>query len=206
MNVRKLLSLTVFFLVSSSSFAGTPPQELQRAIDDLEVIESLIQGKLTTATKNELQKRLDSVQLRLKELQDDMLRQDVGSSIQMDAGTDGFSFQMNVNENRPIAPPPPPEIGPQPMNSAQFSSLTGAINSEAFGDGKLRTLQSASSGSFFTSQQAKSLVSLYTFGDDKIEAAVMLYPRVLDPENFYIVYGAFNFESEKEEVRQRLGL
>jgi len=37
-----------------------------------------------------------------------------------------------------------------------------------------------------------------------VEAAVMLYPRVVDPGNWYVVEQAISFESSRRELRQRL--
>ena len=43
------------------------------------------------------------------------------------------------------------------------------------------------------------------FEKDKVEAAVLLHPHVVDPENWFQVYGAFDFDANKRKVRERVG-
>jgi hypothetical protein len=44
-----------------------------------------------------------------------------------------------------------------------------------------------------------------TFGKDKVEVAALLFEAVVDPENWFEVYGALTFESDKRELRKRVG-
>ncbi|MCA9547469.1 MAG: DUF4476 domain-containing protein, partial [Myxococcales bacterium] len=51
---------------------------------------------------------------------------------------------------------------------------------------------------------ARSLAEKLTFGDDRIEVFVTLYPKVIDPENSHVFYGALVHGSDKEKLEKRL--
>ncbi len=57
----------------------------------------------------------------------------------------------------------------------------------------------------FTAQQVAQLMQTAGFGSERIRIAVLLWPRVLDPENFPDLVNQLSFESERQELRQKLG-
>lgn len=93
-----------------------------------------------------------------------------------------------------------------PMADADFAQLLAAIKAESFSSGKRRVLQMAAPYSYFSTQQVKTLVKAFDFSSDQVDAAVLLYPQIIDYHNFYQVLDAFTFESSKQEVRERLQL
>ena len=95
--------------------------------------------------------------------------------------------------------PPPPRV----VSSGELSRIQGAIRSESFSDDKLAVLRDASRGRQFTSAQVRGLMDLFAFSDDKVDAAVILYPKVVDQQNWYTVYGALTFSSDKDALRAR---
>jgi|GEM_PF-2704382 len=101
------------------------------------------------------------------------------------------------------APPPAQLI---PMDDVQFYRLVTQIENEPFSEGKLRIISLAAEYNYFSSAQIYTVIASLPFSADKIEAAVLLYPMVVDPDAFYQVLSAFTFESSKEQVRARLGL
>lgn len=92
------------------------------------------------------------------------------------------------------------------MEDVQFYRMVAQIEDEPFPSGKLSIISMAVDYNYFTSAQVYTVLNALTFPSDKVEAAVLLYPMVLDPDAFYQVFGAFTFESSKEEVRARLGI
>lgn len=104
---------------------------------------------------------------------------------------------------RPQPPPPPPPVpAVQPISEAQLDGLSRAIARESFGDGKLRVLESAASQQYFLVPQVLKLLQRFTFSQDRLQAARVLWPRVLDRDNAYQLYGAFTFSGEKEEMKR----
>ncbi len=97
-----------------------------------------------------------------------------------------------------MAPAQPSVTSPE-----ELSRIRRAVDAESFADDQLAVLRSASHGRRFTSAQVVVLMEAFNFSDDRIEAADMLYPQVVDLQNWYTVYGALTFSSDKDELRQR---
>ncbi|HEX8703524.1 MAG TPA: DUF4476 domain-containing protein [Myxococcaceae bacterium] len=106
---------------------------------------------------------------------------------------------------QPQPPPPPPPPVVYPITEDQLQQLSKAIARESFGDGKLRVLESAASQKHFLVPQVLKLLQRFTFAEDRLNAVRVLWPRVLDRENAYQLYGAFSFSTEKDELRKIIG-
>jgi hypothetical protein len=106
---------------------------------------------------------------------------------------------------QPAPPPPPPVPAVQPITEAQLDQLMKAIGRESFSDGKLRVLSSAAPTQYFLVPQVQKLLQRFSFGEDKLNAMRVLWPRVLDRENAFQLYGSFTFQGEKEQLRQIIG-
>lgn len=104
-------------------------------------------------------------------------------------------------------PPPPPQPQPQvyPIAENQLQNLIQAINKESFGDAKLRVLEVAAPSQYFLVSQVTKILQRFSFGDDKLDAVRVLWPRVLDRENAYQLYQSFTFQGEKDQLRQIIG-
>ena len=92
---------------------------------------------------------------------------------------------------------------PRVTSSADMDRIVASIARESFSDDKLSVLRSASQGRRFTSSQVRRVMDQFTFSDDKIDAASMLFPRVVDQQNWYTVYSSLTFGSDKAELRRR---
>ena len=92
------------------------------------------------------------------------------------------------------------------MSSGDFESLLSSIASESFSDGKLAKLDMMLTHAWFSCAQAGRVVDAMSFDSDKIEAAVKIHPRLVDPTHFYQVLDHLQFSSSKDEARSRLGL
>ncbi len=97
------------------------------------------------------------------------------------------------------------DAGPVACSAGDHVRLLAAVESESFADAKLIILRDAAAYKWFTVDQVVAFMGAMTFGKDKVEAAAMLHPRVLDLENWYRVYGVLTFDSEKQELRKRVG-
>lgn len=102
-------------------------------------------------------------------------------------------------------PQPPPQPVVYPIAEDQLQNLSKAIARESFGDGKLRVLESAARSQYFLVPQVLKLLPRFTFAEDRLNAMRVLWPRVLDRENAYQLYGAFTFSNEKDELRKIIG-
>ena len=90
----------------------------------------------------------------------------------------------------------------EPMSPRAFASLLRMLEEASFSDEKYSIVREAASKNYFTSQQVLQILKKFDFEDDRLKVAKLLYPRVVDPENFFIVYDAFTFSSSKRELRK----
>lgn len=100
-----------------------------------------------------------------------------------------------------VAPPPPP--APHAISGGELQSILGAIDANAFSDDKIAVLRSASAGRWFTVDQVHAIMDHFAFGDDKVDAGAMLYPQVVDPQDWYRIYAALPFSSDRDALRSR---
>ena len=106
---------------------------------------------------------------------------------------------------QPQPPPPPPAPVVYPVSDDQLQQLSRAIARESFGDGKLRVLEAAAQQQYYLVPQVLKLLERFTFSQDRLNAARVLWPRVLDRQNAFQLYGAFKFSNEKDELRKIIG-
>lgn len=94
---------------------------------------------------------------------------------------------------------------PAAIDSESFSSLIQSLHSATFDKNKISVLASTVNRIYFTSNQAAQIIRKMDFSAGQADAAVMLYPRVLDKQNWHVIYNSVDFESTKETIRQRVG-
>ncbi len=216
---RAILALTALALVApqpvGARAAGDAAARLQRALDDLAVMEALLSGGLNEPTRRELQTKLRAVRQEVQAVQQDLLRGSSTTGVTV-GGAGGAVVAVTVTESGTTPSPSavhllgvvdaPTEGGLYPIGGGPFDALEASIAAESFGDEKIALLRGAARDHWFTVDQVIRLLPQFAFSDDRIEAAVVLYPRVVDPEVWFRVYDGFDFDSDKDEVRSRLGL
>lgn len=92
------------------------------------------------------------------------------------------------------------------MSDRDFGILLSRLGDESFADDQVGLVRTVSADAWFTVDQVVRLMKAVNFEDTKIEIAVLLYARTVDPNNWYLVYDALTFSSSKASLRQRLGL
>ncbi|MBI4508575.1 MAG: DUF4476 domain-containing protein [Deltaproteobacteria bacterium] len=106
----------------------------------------------------------------------------------------------------------PPDVSPAQQADPQryvasaedFAALLGAVDGARFKAQQLAVVREAAATRWFTTAQLIELMNKITFGE--VDTCVALYPRLLDQHNFYQVYGHLRFNSDKDELRRRLGV
>jgi len=107
------------------------------------------------------------------------------------------------------APEPAVDVvveAPAGLPPSRFRSLVSAIESVSFTEGKMDVLTRELAVETVTSEQAGRVVELFSFSRDRVDALVFLHPRIVDVENFDSLLSALKFESDRETVRNQLGL
>jgi hypothetical protein len=92
------------------------------------------------------------------------------------------------------------------MSDAEFAAFMAQLEDEHFSSGRLALIQMVARDNYFTSAQTRAVVSSLHFSSSRVESAVLMYPRVVDQDNFYQIFSAFTFQMPKEEVRRRLAI
>lgn len=120
--------------------------------------------------------------------------------------------QPQVVVEQPAPPPqvvvvqPPPEVVEppplMPMSPDAFHSMVRAIQGEAFDNQKMAMLHDAGRDQWFEVQQVRRVMSLFSFGGEKVEAAAWMHSRTLDLDRWYEVYQDLTFDSEKDALRK----
>jgi hypothetical protein len=88
------------------------------------------------------------------------------------------------------------------MSPQDVSQLLLAVQRQSFDDNKLPILREALRESAIQSEDLKRILSTLTFDRNRVEMAKYAYPRVADPQRFYQVYEAFDFQINVQEVQR----
>ncbi len=91
-------------------------------------------------------------------------------------------------------------MGPPVMSACDFNKACDAIRRQPFDDDKLRIAEQVSRGNNLTALQVRDFTELMTFESTKLSFAKCAYTKVLDPQNYYVVYDAFTFSSSVSEL------
>jgi len=72
---------------------------------------------------------------------------------------------------------------------------------------RIRLVTAAADSFKFNCAQVKQLVDVQHFGEAKNQTAILLHPKIVDPENFdKVVLAQYKFDEDKNEIRTALGL
>ena len=92
----------------------------------------------------------------------------------------------------------------QVTSDDDFNRLLAAIDKQVWDREKHALLMEVSAQRMYSAAQARRLVDLFTFSDAKVNAAAFLHRKVVDPADFYLVYEALTFPSDRAELRRRI--
>ena len=94
----------------------------------------------------------------------------------------------------------------RPLAPADLANLQQAIHRTSFDADKLSVAKQGLTQSSVRADELAGLVKALSFSDARVELATFGYAHVSDPQNFYQVYGALQFSSDVQKVRQNLNL
>jgi hypothetical protein len=87
--------------------------------------------------------------------------------------------------------------GYMPMNPNAFNAFKQTVQNSSFDNSRLTLVKTQLNNNYITAQQLKELVQLFSFESGKLEAAMYGANRVIDNQNMFTIYDAFDFESSK---------
>ena len=88
------------------------------------------------------------------------------------------------------------------MNNADFTKAKETLRREWFENTRLETAKQIIDQNFFTSQQVKEIVLLFTFENNRLDIAKYAYGKTADKGNYFIMNDAFAFNSNKEKLSE----
>ncbi|MFN2429564.1 MAG: DUF4476 domain-containing protein, partial [Cryomorphaceae bacterium] len=159
----------------------------------------------TTHTK---QRKGESVSMDV-----DMMGTKVGVSIQVDDDMDGdlttTSETTETTTTTTMVDAPEPaeeEVVPScsEMADGDFKDVLASLNSKTFSDSKMTQAKQVLRGNCMSATQIKTVMSSFTYEDDKLEFAKAAYDRCADPENYWKLNDAFDYEMTIDELNEFL--
>jgi hypothetical protein len=90
----------------------------------------------------------------------------------------------------------------KPMNETAFQELLKSIEDENYDDTRIEILDDAAGRNYFTCEQLVEILKPFSFDFNKITVCKTVYPKLVDKENFHIVYPSFTFSYSKTEIKE----
>lgn len=115
---------------------------------------------------------------------DDWYRDDDGDDDYYDGNNGGWDNQYNNNV----------------MSAREFDLLKESLRKEWFENNRVTSAKVVMDKSYFTSQQVKELLQLFTFENNKLELAKYAYRNTVDKRTYFIVNDVFSFGSSRDEL------
>ena len=99
---------------------------------------------------------------------------------------------------------PEPDFGPRPMAPREYDALLRRIDDATFSDAQKNALRDEiTAGSFFLVRQALGVIEKFPHDSDKVDAAVLLCPVIVEARALPELLGAMTFESSRDDLRRR---
>jgi hypothetical protein len=91
-----------------------------------------------------------------------------------------------------------------PMDNAAFESAKSSIKAKTFSDSKMTLAKQVTGANCLSAAQIKEITMLFDFETDRVEYAKFAYNRCNDPQNYFLVNDAFQFESTIDELNKSI--
>lgn len=103
-------------------------------------------------------------------------------------------------------PQPQPQPVAVPMAPERFDQMFRAVSTLGSIDERINRIKDyLGSKTYFTAGQIVQLMQVTPVASERIRIAALLWPLVVDPDNFPDVVALFSTENERQELRQKLG-
>jgi hypothetical protein len=153
--------------------------EVDQIVKDLREARTLAERIGDKAVREKMELILSRAELRARDLSDDLAR---------------------------ARPAPAQPSGPAALTAPEFEKLLKGLKQEAFDDGKLTYLENFATARPLTCEQAATLLKNFSFDQGRVKATKLLYPKLVDKQNFNDVLNVFVFPNYKAEARTAVGL
>lgn len=90
------------------------------------------------------------------------------------------------------------------MSTREFNELKDQIRKEWFENNRITSVKHIIDMNFFSTQQVRELMLLFTFESNRLEVAKYAYCKTVDQRNYFQVNELLTFSSSKEELARFL--
>lgn len=98
-------------------------------------------------------------------------------------------------------PPPPPAPVAVAMDERTFGSFLSTLDNATFSDDKHAVLRSTAANNWFSCDQLRRILEMYSHGSDKVEAVGIVRPSIVDPQNAFVINDSFSFSSDAQKAQ-----
>lgn len=113
----------------------------------------------------------------------------------------GWQVVVPVPTAPVIVPEPILEEDVNAMPPRDFRELLNAVEGESFDKTKITLLQTAATDQFFSTDQVAQVLETFSFDSNKLDAARVLVPRLVDYDRAFRLLSSMSFDSGKEDMR-----
>ena len=90
----------------------------------------------------------------------------------------------------------------QAMTNNDFAQAKESLRREWFENTRLETAKQVIDRNYFTSQQVKEMVLLFTFENNRLDIAKYAFGKTVDKGNYFVINDAFTFNNNKEALKE----
>ncbi|WP_300600191.1 DUF4476 domain-containing protein [Niabella sp.] len=129
----------------------------------------------------------------------------VREQMQLDKTTETLKTKPGGTVVPPVSYPEQPAYPRLPkMKDADANALAAAIGSKVFDNDKEAILRAGTKYNSFTTAQVRQWISSFSFGSNKLKMAKLVFPQVLDKQNYHQLRDSFTFLGEQTEFMKFL--
>ena len=183
MQTKSMLSMALLAGLASSAAIASHSRHAQMDLldevrEETAILEEMIEKTAPRRIERRLKRQIRRVEGAINELESEIetttRRRRRHTRPHLD---DGFSGMIVVEDLADV----PDHLSNQDdfsltTSEQDLNRMISALKAEAFSDGRLSALQAMIPNRTFSVNQVKRLVDAFTFGDDKVSAASMLFP------------------------------
>lgn len=89
---------------------------------------------------------------------------------------------------------------PRAMSDQSFAALKDALVKERFDNSRLTIAKQVIDQNYFTTDQVKQILMLFSFDNYKLDLAKYAYKNTVNRPDYFMLYEVFSFSSSKEEL------
>lgn len=91
------------------------------------------------------------------------------------------------------------------VSETELKGMINKIDDAAFANDQLDVVKALNANFCFSTAQVKKIMNEFSFPENKLDVAKMLYPKCTDAKNYYQLKGEFSFNRYEEEFSSMIG-